>query len=102
MAGAPMRCARAVAVAGTQGLHQHRHDGAERWHAAPSPASRSPAALVELASGPGSSSSWSWSPSPNEARPQLLGDDLDGGPGVALLSGLAPLLQPEQSRPCHM
>src|SRR5215218_182339 len=69
--------------------------GAERWHAVPSPASRSPAALVELATGPGSSSSWSWSPSPNEARPQFLGDDLDGGPGAALLSGPAPLLQPE-------
>jgi hypothetical protein len=33
----------------------HGHDGAGRWHAAaPSPASRTVASLVELASGPGS------------------------------------------------
>jgi hypothetical protein len=61
---------------------QHGHDGAERWHAARSPASRSPAVLVELPTGAGSSSSWSCSPSPTEARPQLLGDDLDGDPAL--------------------
>jgi hypothetical protein len=64
--------------------HQDGHDGAERWHAARSPASRSPAVLVELPTGAGSSSSWSCSPSPTEARPQLLGDDLDGGPAAGV------------------
>jgi hypothetical protein len=38
--------------------------------AAPSPASRSPAALVELATGPGSSSTWSSLPLPSGCRPR--------------------------------
>src|SRR5829696_8618651 len=70
-------------------------DGAGRWHAAPSPASRSPLRW----------SSWLLAPRrpgrpgrrrrrPTEARPQLLGHDLDGGAGAAVLSGPGALLEP--------
>ena len=55
-------------------------------------ASRSPAALVELASGPDSSSSWSGRRCPAQARPQLVGDDLHGRAGAAVLGGPGPLL----------
>jgi hypothetical protein len=58
--------------------HQHGHDGAERWHAAQSPVSRSPAVLAELAY-------WCWFlvvlvvlAVANGGSAQLLGDDLDG------------------------
>jgi len=50
-------------------------DGPEREHA--SPASRTVASLVELATGPGCASSWSSSPLPRSSPAKLLGCDLD-------------------------
>jgi hypothetical protein len=53
------------------------------------------ASLVELATGSCCASPWSWSPSPTAvAWPQLLGHDLDHGPGALILGGPAPLLKP--------
>jgi pimeloyl-ACP methyl ester carboxylesterase len=75
----------AVRRAGLEGVvkvsqrpQQHGPNGAERQHAAPpSPASRTVAPLVELATGSGSASSWSLSPLPRASPAMLLGFDLD-------------------------
>jgi hypothetical protein len=50
------------------------------------------ASLVELATGPGSAWSWSSLP-PTAGSPQLLGHDLHGRAGAAVLGGPGPLLE---------
>jgi hypothetical protein len=81
-------------IGGINEPHQHGHNGAERQHAAPPvPASRSSHRwsswlLARVFRRPGRGRR-----RPLEARPQLLGRDLDHGAGAAVLGGPCPLLE---------